>query len=198
MSNAVFPDLPGLAWSVKKVPLWKTETQESISGKELRWSAMSYPRYRITLNYEFLRAGNGNAELQTLMGFFNARRGSWDDFLWLDPDDKAVTDQQIGVGTGGQTVFTTYRTYGGFAEPVLNWVSPPVVKVAGVTKAAGTDYTLAAGVLTFAAAPAASAAITITGSFYKRVKFERDECEFEQFMFELWSAKQVSLKTIKE
>jgi len=197
MGNAVFPALPGLAWGVRKAPIWRTEVQESVSGQELRWSSMTYPRYRITLAYEFLRAGGGYAELQTLIGFFNARRGSWESFLWLDPDDNTVADQAIGTGTGAQATFAVYRSLGGFGEPVLSFVSPPVVKVAGVTKAAGADYSIASGLLTFAVAPAAGATITWSGQFYKRVRFERDETEFEQFLRDLWSAKTVTLKTVK-
>lgn len=197
MSNAVFPTLPGLAWGVVKTPLWKTQVQESVSGMELRWSAMAYPRYRITMSFEVLRAGQGYAELQTLVGFFNARRGSWDDFLWMDPDDNAVTDQVVGIGTGVNSVFAVTRSYGGFVEPVLNHVSPPVVKVGAVTKTAGSDYTLANGILTFTSAPPSSAVVTWTGQFYKRVVFEHDECDFEAFLRDLWSAKKVTLKTIK-
>ena len=198
MSNAVFPSLPGLSWGIVKTPIWKTQTQESVSGRELRWTSMVYPRWRVTLSYEFLRAGGGFSELQALVGFFNFRRGAWDDFLWLDQDDNTVAGQQIGVGNGARTAFTVYRTYGGFSEPVLNYVSAPVVKVGGVVKTAGVDYTISAGILTFSAAPANGAVVTWSGQFYKRVRFERDESECEQFLRDLWSAKKVVLLTVKE
>ena len=197
MSNAVFPALPGLAWGVVKTPIWKTEIQESVSGMELRWSAMAYPRYRISLTYEFLRAGRGYAELQTLVAFFNSRRGAWDDFLWLDPDDSVAIDQATGTGNGAQTAFPVFRAYGGFLEPVLNFVSVPAVKVNGVAKTPGADYSIANGMITFTTAPAAGAAVTWSGQFYRRVRFEHDETEFEQFLKDLWSAKKVGLKTVK-
>ena len=79
MSNAVFPVLPGLSWGRTLTPVWKTDVKESVSGMEFRWSAMAYPRYRVGLKYEVLRADSAAAELQVLVGFFNARRGAWDD-----------------------------------------------------------------------------------------------------------------------
>jgi hypothetical protein len=126
MSNSVFPSLPGLTWGTTKTPEWKTIVQESVSGKELAASLMTYPRWTYTLSYEFLRSG-AQTELQTLVGFFNARRGKFDDFLYTDPDDNAVTSQQFGTGDGTSTVFALVRTYGGFTEPVQNINGTPSV-----------------------------------------------------------------------
>lgn len=197
MSNAVFPVLPGLSWGRTLTPVWKTDVKESVSGMEFRWSAMAYPRYRVALKYEVLRSGGGLDELQTLAGFFNARRGAWDDFLWLDEADHLAAGENIGTGNGIATAFPVFRRRGGFAEPVLNFVAPPVVTVGGVVKAAGADYTLAGGILTFAVAPASGAAVAWSGEFYKRVRFERDETEFEEFMRDLWSARRIDLITVK-
>lgn len=197
MSNAVFPELPGLAWSNTRTPIWRTEIQESVSGMELAWSGMVYPHTLITLKYDVLRAGHGYAELQQLVGFFNARRGRFDTFLWRDPTDYRATDQQIGSGNGAQSSFPVFREMGGFGEPVLNFITAPAVKVAGALKTQGTDYTLSNGLLTFTSAPPAGAAVTWSGQFYKRMRFQRDETEFEQFLDELWSAKKIELKTVK-
>lgn len=197
MSNAVFPVLPGLSWGRTLTPVWKTDVKESVSGMEFRWSAMAYPRYRVGLKYEVLRADSAAAELQALVGFFNARRGAWDDFLWLDEADYVAADEAIGTGNGTNKAFPVFRRRGGFAEPVLNFVAPPVVKVGGVVKVLGTDYTLAGGIVTFASAPANGAAVAWSGQFYKRVRFERDETEFEEFLRDLWSARRVDLITVK-
>ena len=122
MSNAVFPVLPGLSWGRTLTPVWKTDVKESVSGMEFRWSAMAYPRYRVALKYEVLRAGAGIEELQALVGFFNARRGAWDDFLWLDDADHLAADELLGLGDGANKVYPIFRRRGGFAEPVLNQI----------------------------------------------------------------------------
>lgn len=197
MSTAVFPTLPGLAWGVRRTPVWKTVSHESVSGMELRAALMTYPRWRIGLSYEFLRAG-AYAELQTLAGFFNQRRGSWDSFLWLDPGDNVATGANFGTGDGATKVFTLSRPFGGFLEPVQDFVALPAVYVAGVLKASPADYTITAGKVTFGAAPAAGAALTWSGQFYRRVRFERDETEFEEFLKDLHSAKKVDLITVKQ
>ena len=53
------------------------------------------------------------------------------------------------------------------------------------------------GRITFVSAPAVGAALTWSGQFYKRVRFARDETEFEEFLQDLWSAKKVELITVK-
>ena len=109
MSNAVFPVLAGLDWNVIKTPVWKTRIQEAVSGKELRAALMSYPLWKFSLSYTVLRANAANAELQTLMGFFNARQGMFDSFLYTDPTDNSVANQSFGTGDGSTTAFQIGR-----------------------------------------------------------------------------------------
>lgn len=197
MSDAVFPSLPGLKWNIKRASLWKTLKQEFVSGKEMSVALMTYPNRRYSLAYEVLRAG-AEAELQTLEGFFNARQGSHDTFLYDDPDDNAVTDQSFGTGNGTQTVFYLARTRGGFTEPVQALNGAPVIKVAGVTKATPADYSISAtGAVTFTSAPANGAALTWTGSYYWRCKFLQDAAEFDQFLQDLWSLQRIEFRTVK-
>ncbi len=197
MSDAIFPALPGLKIESTKVPMWKTITHESVAGMEFRCALMTYPRYRISLSYEFLQAGSGYSELQQLIGFFNQRRGSWDDFLWLDSDDHAATESAFGVGDGSTKTFPISRDYGGFREPVHSFVEPPSVYVDGVVQATPAAYSITGGKCTFVTAPASGALLTWTGQFYKRVRFSRDEAEFERFLTDLWSAKKIELITVK-
>lgn len=119
MSNDVFPMLPGLKWGTNKQPIWATKVLTAASGRETRGSFQSYPRWKFTLSYEFLRAGGGFSELQQLVGFFNQRMGSFDSFLYRDPNDYQVTDQALGTGDGSRVEYRLVRTLGGFVEPVL-------------------------------------------------------------------------------
>ena len=125
MSNAIFPTLPGLSWGSTREPIWVTSAKKSLSGMEQRAGYMSYPLYRIKLSYEFLRAGS-DAELQTLIGFFNQRGGDLESFLFLDPDDSEVVEEQFGTGDGTTTAFRLGRTVGGFFEPVDAVLDPSV------------------------------------------------------------------------
>jgi len=119
MSNDVFPVLPGLKWGIVKTPIWSTKVLTAASGRETRGSFQSYPRWRFTLAYEFLRGANGFDELQRLVGFFNQRGGSFDNFLYRDPADYTVADQALGVGDGTTLEYRFVRALGGFVEPVL-------------------------------------------------------------------------------
>src|SRR4051812_12387575 len=109
MSNAIFPTLAGLAWDVLKTPLWSTSVQQSVSGKEIRAQYFSTPIYRWRLSYELLRA-SAVAELQTLIGFFHARQGKFDSFLFSDPADNAVVQHGFGLGNGTTVAFQLQRT----------------------------------------------------------------------------------------
>src|SRR5229473_1666909 len=119
MSNAIFPTLVGLGWSVKRVPMWKTRVQEAISGKETRIADWSFPRWKWELAYDFLRGDAGHAEFQSLAGFFNQRQGVFDSFLYQDADDNGATAQLLGSGDGATRSFQLVRTLGGFIEPII-------------------------------------------------------------------------------
>lgn len=195
MSDAVYPVLPGLMWPIKRTPLWKTTVKTTPSGRVWRRSHMRYPRYRRALQYEFLRSAAALAEYQTLFGFFNARSGGGDSFLFLDNDDSAVVAQAFGVGTGSATQWQLIRSLGGFAEPVHDLVAAPQIYADGVLLASG--YTLAAGLITFSAAPAPGVVLTWSGSYYWRCCFEADEMPFEQFVNQFWKTGEVRLITDK-
>lgn len=190
MSDAVFPTLPGLSWSVLKTPQWQTKIQPAVSGRELRAAYRSTPLYKITLSYEVLREGSAFMELQTLFAFFNARQGSFDNFLYSDPTDNAVTAQGFGTGDGATTAFQLQRSYGGNTEPVMNINGAPSIYINGSLTSA---YTISNGMVTFTVAPAAAAFLTWTGGYYYRCRFAADEQEFENFMYKLWLVKKLEM-----
>ena len=131
MGNAVFPALPGLKWGTKKTPVWSTNIQKSANGRELRAAYYSYPQWRFSLSFEVLRTKAAINELERLAGFFNARRGSFESFLYEDPTDNTVTDQLVGNTVTGVTRYQLVRSFGGFVEPVLAVKDRPAVKVGG-------------------------------------------------------------------
>ncbi len=195
MSNAVFPTLPGLTFDILKNPRFNTLIQKAVSGKEYRTALMQYPLWDYTLAFELLRSDNVNLELQTLVSFYNARQGSFDNFLFSDPDDNATTLQNCAntvtglyVGDGATTTFQMGRAYNTFWEPTQNINAITNVYVNGVSTSA---YTVANGLLTFSSAPGSGQSVTWTGTFYYRARFSADTIEFNKFYQNMWETKKV-------
>jgi len=207
MSDAVFPVLPGLAFDVVKTPNFSTTVQRSRSGRELRRSNWSSPIMRFSLNYEFLRDETVFDELKALAGFYMQRQGSFDSFLFFDPDDNAVVNQQFGVGDSVTTQYYFKRDFGGslanlgqafnIADGAAMWsgdLNDPMWS--GDLNAPmwsdiiyrATDYTISSsGLITFNAAVPDGAVLRWSGSFYYRCRFDADSLDFNKFMHQLWS-----------
>lgn len=198
MGNAIFPTFPGLKWGRKKTAVWSTGTQKSASGREFRTAYYSYPQWRFSLSFEVLRTKASVNELEQLAGFFNARKGSFESFLYEDPTDNAVTDQAIGNTVQGVTRYQLVRSMGGFIEPVLAVKERPAVKVGGTALTYGRDYTVTdKGVLVFNAPQPPNSLITWTGGFYFRVRFTSDTVDFENVLGSLWAAKKIEFTSVK-
>lgn len=202
MSQAIFPTFAGATFNTDRTPIWSTTKKTSVSGREFRASNYTYPRYKYKLIYEFLRQGmhqgTGYTEFAQLVGFFNARHGDFDSFLFTDPDDNSVTAQVIGTGDGATLAFQLIRTFGGFAEPVFDVNSAPLIYVNGVLQTLTTHYTVSAsGLVTFVTAPAGALPITWTGTYYRRVTFVQSMVDFTKFMSNLWSLKTIEIISAK-
>lgn len=185
-----------------KAPKFATRVQTSVSGREMRVSDQPYPIWTWTLVYNFLRdgdstyggsaLGSGYEELRTLMGFFLRQQGSFQAFLYNDPTDYVVAGQQIAFGDGITTNFQLIRTFGGFSEPITQPTSTAIF-VNGVSVAFST---LAYGVVQLAAAPAAGALVTANFTYDFPVRFSDDTQEYENFMYQLWSLKQLKFQSV--
>ncbi|HEX3885258.1 MAG TPA: DUF2460 domain-containing protein [Stellaceae bacterium] len=195
--TAIFPTLPGLSWSVSKQPRFATRIQRAVSGRELRALDQPNPIWSWTLTYSLLRDGGLYDELRTLMGFFLDRQGAFAAFLYADPTDNAVVGQALGTGDGSTTAFQLVRTMGGFAEPVTAPNAVADVYVNGVVQSPGS-YSVdgSTGLVTFTAPPPASEVVSADFTYYFRVRFADDAAEFENFMFQLWSLRQVKLQSV--
>lgn len=112
--------LPGLAFSVHKKPTFKTRISESASGFEVRNALMAYPKWDFELTYEFLEDSSGaESSLKTILGFFLARQGAYDSWLFKDPDDYLCVNSTCGTPDGVTTTFYFCREMtGGFLERV--------------------------------------------------------------------------------
>ncbi len=211
--TAIFPTLPGLGWSVSKTPRFATRIQRAVSGRELRVIDQPSPIWSWTLTYSMLRdahdvraasgPGVGHDELRTLMGFFLQQQGAFQPFLFDDPTGDAASAQAIGTGDGGTTVFQLVRTMGaalpggGFAEPVTAPNTVAAIYFNGVLQSSsGWGVDAATGLVTFASPPPAGQLVTADFTYFFRVRFADDTADFESFLYQLWSLKQVKLQSV--
>ena len=204
MSTQIFPTpsaLPGIDISISRKVAWDTITQQAVSGKETRVARRIYPIREFGLKFNFLRSSTIWLELQQLEGFFNARQGMYDSFLWTDPDDNAVLAQGLGQGNGVATLFQLVRPFGGFAEPI--YAPNTVTNVYfDSTAQSSTTYTvnqwgstIAPGTLSFAIAPSTQV-VTADFTYYWPVRFTIDDLSFDRFVNLIYDNKALSFRTI--
>lgn len=186
MTLSVYPTLAGLTWPLVRTPVWKTGIQPTQSGRELRAAYMSYPLYKWSAVYDVLRTAAAFTEYQQLLGFFNLCNGSFQAFLFQDPDDYAALTQGFGTGDGSTKIFTMIKSFGGFAEPA-GYIMPasptPTIFINGASQSPG-NFTLnspANGMITFVTAPGAGTALTWTGNYQYVCRFLADTVDFEKF-----------------
>jgi uncharacterized protein (TIGR02217 family) len=217
----VFPSLPGQGWPVMRAPRFATRTQRAISGRQLRVIDQLYPIWTWTLSFGLLRdahdlrtganigLGIGYDELRALAGFFLAMQGAFGVFLFDEPSDDNVTDQALGIGNNTQTAFGFGRTFGGsgFFEPLLavrTTSAPLSVYIDGVLQSPSA-YSCssqfgwtgdASDTVTFASAPAALSVVSASFSYYFPVHFVDDNMDLENFVLQLWQAKQVKFESV--
>lgn len=193
--------MPGIKWGSTKTPIWSTKVQKSVSGRELRAGYFSYPLWKFSLSYEVLRAG-AFSELQQLVGFFNARQGSFDSFLYQDPEDHVVANQAFGIANPSQSQYQLVRDLGGFVEPVIaphfSGSGKPIISVGSVVKTEAVDYTISStGLVTFLTNLTGGQPLTWTGEFYYRCRFLQDSADFERMLHQLWVLKKIEFQSVK-
>ena len=129
-------------------------------------------------------------DVETLIAFFEARRGQLHGFRWKDWSDyksckasraPAPLDQIIGIGDGMTTVYQVKKTYRSGLESYVRPIVKPVlgsvvVAVAEDPKVEGLEFTVdpATGLVTFGVAPALGTQVTAGFEFDVPVRFDTD------------------------
>jgi uncharacterized protein (TIGR02217 family) len=132
-------------------------------------------------------------DVETLIAFFEARRGQMFGFRWKDwsdfkssraSGDPAYGDQLIGTGDGVRTVYPLLKTYrsGGFdyARPIAKPVAGTVrIGVEQDEMQEGVDYEvdLARGLVTFQRPPDIDMSVTAGFEFDVPVRFDTDRIQ---------------------
>lgn len=163
-------------------PEFQTNIQNIASGREKRNADWSICRHKYTAPFKNIT----NAAYLAIKEVFLICRGRTHTFLHRDWGDFAASNEPFGTGDGTTTVFQLRKTStlgAGSYDRVIdkpNATSPLsvpfVVKVAGVATGVAVDETT--GLVTFASAPAASAALTWSGEFDVHVRFDMDYLPF--------------------
>jgi uncharacterized protein (TIGR02217 family) len=211
----LFGELPVIAFDDVSFPIeigaeatvapgFSTNVVTSASGNEYRNANWQQARLRFD-------AGPGvrsEADIETLLSFFRARRGAAVAFRFRDPFDfssngmsgtPTATDQQVGSGDGSNVSFRLSKSYSGgeqrrITRPVAGSVR---VAVDGVEQASG--WTLGqAGELLFDVAPAAGAVVTAGFLFDVPVRFADDRLEVNRATFLAGEAPSVQLIEVRE
>jgi hypothetical protein len=124
MSTLLFPStLKGLDIEVTRSSQFSTLIQTGASGKEQRASFWTTPRWTYEWTLNFVRQAGFSAktisdELLQLANFFNAMRGAWDSFLFIDPVNGKPAGASFGTGNGSATTFQLLDNEG-FAAPYI-------------------------------------------------------------------------------
>ena len=186
----------------------RTEVVTLASGYERRSTPWAHGRRRWLIGAG-VRSLDDMAELTA---FFEARRGRLFGFRFKDFADwkscapgptPGAADQVIGAGDGVRTAFQLVKRYGDGADAVVREIRKPVagsvlVAVDGAEVSAGAFAVDAAtGVATFAAAPAAGAAVTAGFVFDCPVRFDSDRLDVTLEGFEAGRVTAVPLVEIR-
>lgn len=200
--DVLFPIEIGMEASV--APQFSTSIVTSASGYEFRNVNWSQAR----LHFDAGPGVRGDGELETLIGFFRARRGSAVGFRFRDPFDfssAAMTgqvgpaDQLIGIGDGLNARFALLKSYGEgevrrITRPVLGSVR---VSIDGQEMAGG--WTLEeGGVVQFQLPPALGAPVRAGYIFDVPVRFADDRLEVNRFSFRAGEVPSVPLVEVRE
>lgn len=199
--DVTFPIALGREASVE--PGFSTAIVTTANGAEQRNADWSDARLRFDVG----PGVRGEAELQTLIAFFRARRGAAVGFRFEDPFDNSSAgmtgeptpmDQLLGLGDGVRTEFALIKVYGEQVRRITRPVAAHVrVSVGGVEQLAG--WTLAgAGTVRFDEAPADGAEVRAGFRFHVPVRFAEDRLALSRATFEAGEIASVPLIELRE
>ena len=139
-------------------------------------------------------------DLETVIAFFEARRGQLHGFRWKDWTDykscapsavPSATDQPIGTGDGIADTFFLGKTYqsgpSSYLRPIVKPVAGTVkVAVGGVEQVEGVDFAvdLVTGTVTLVDVPGAGVPVTAGFEFDVPVRFDTDRVQVSVASFE--------------
>ncbi|RLC34902.1 hypothetical protein DRH14_02000 [Candidatus Shapirobacteria bacterium] len=190
--DILFP--PDISFGAVGGPQFKTTVVRSKSGytqRNIEWELVKG-------KYDVTHGLKTQEQIDDLLAFFMSKQGQAHSFRFLDWVNYTIEDQEVGPGDNVETDFQIIKTHtdaGGntfdknITKPVdvtdtnhtLGYTDYPtyttmLVKVNGVTKTEGVDYTVnySTGVITFAVAPPNTHTVRVWCSFHLHGVFTTD------------------------
>jgi uncharacterized protein (TIGR02217 family) len=188
-------------------PGFSTAVVTTAAGHEQRNADWAEARMR----YDAGPGVRSEADIETLLAFFRARRGAARAFRFRDPFDDSshgmtgipsAMDQTLGEGDGVATRFQLVKRYGEGDEALVRRVTRPVagsvaVAVDGVSVATGWALDDRGGVV-FDVAPGDGVGVTAGFRFDVPVRFEEDRLNVSRATFLAGDAASVPLVEVRE
>lgn len=195
----------GLGWSMEDAPGFNTLDQKTQGGREVMNSLYLNPLHAWKLVFNFLEndpalnlEGNPDTDMRMLYSFFTAMNGRFGEFLY-QPRDSAFVQVQLAVPDANGYVELALPDGPFFSESVqeMNGVLPtiylynPSGSPPGYSDVTDTCTFYTAG----SVAPYSGIVFTSTtdlgegeyfamsGSYFWRVHFDKDNLSFEEFMY---------------
>lgn len=175
-----------LSFGASGGPERRTEIVTLANGHEERNSPWAHGRRR----YDAGLALRSMDDIETVIAFFEARRGQlygfrwkdWTDFRSCRPSEQIMAgDQWIGTGDGQRTEFPLVKRYTSGLQDYVRPIGKPVagtiaLAIADDLKTEGVDFTLdvTTGRLRFVQAPDKGARVTAGFEFDVPVRFDTD------------------------
>ena len=184
-------------------PEFSTSVVTSTGGAEFRNVNWSEARLR----FDAGPGVRGDAELEALLSFFRARRGSAIGFRFRDPFDfssngmsgvPSSVDQKIGTGDGQRSIFVLRKSYGEGEVRTITRPAAQSIKVS-VDGTEVADFTLGLrGQILFDLPPAAGAVVRAGFLFDVPVRFAEDRLDVNVANFRAGEAPSVPLIEIRD
>ncbi len=191
MTVIKFPQtLNTFAYNSSKKQRWNTEIQKTGSGRERSMTTQLYPQWEIKA--QLLRLSD--TQVRELFGFVALRKGAFEPFYWLDPEDSTCTGQQLGAITPGLS-YQTYIVMGGYVEPA-EYAEVSKVYIDGVEQNE-SSYSVANGIVTFNNAISTSAVVTADYVYYWKVRFNDDGMGISHIFDNFNSSSSFKLVTVR-
>jgi uncharacterized protein (TIGR02217 family) len=190
-------------------PERRSEIVTLANGHEERNSPWAHSRRR----YDAGLGLRSLEDIETLIAFFEARRGQIYGFRWKDWSDykscpasraPGPDDQLIGIGNGTAKVFSLRKTYvsgqQSYERPIVKPVAGTIrVAVAGVPKVESTDFVVdvTTGSITLTVAPGVGARVTAGYEFDVPVRFDTDGIQTSAAAFQAGDVPSVPILEVR-
>lgn len=165
-----------IAYGSSGGPAYSTDIVVTASGFEQRNVNWQQARAR----YNVAQGVKTQAQLDTLIAFFRARKGRAFGFRFKDWLDYEAAAEPLGTGDSSQQQFQLKRTYSSGNQSEERLIHKPVdgsvsIYVDGALQSSGWSVDTTTGIVTFDAAPQQNAIITADFVFDVPVRFDTDQ-----------------------